>query len=137
MMREEISPVSQSKGVVYCISCKQCISNYIGETGRTFEIRLKEHEYTFKTGNLKLQIGCPCPSYRSYPGYQSTLFCCILASFCNASDMSIFVSCLNYIFHNNSFFFFLEEEEEAPKRLYKYISIVFNVFLKCIYIVRL
>lgn len=45
-------PISQSKNVFYYIPYKQYISNYIGETGSTFEIRMKEHEYALKTENL-------------------------------------------------------------------------------------
>ena len=37
-------PVNQQKGVVYSIPCSDCPKKYIGETLRTMEVRLKEHE---------------------------------------------------------------------------------------------
>jgi len=29
---------------IYCVSCKNCSSSYIGETGRKFALRIKEHK---------------------------------------------------------------------------------------------
>jgi len=30
--------------LIYCVSCKNCYSSYVGETGRTFGLRIKEHK---------------------------------------------------------------------------------------------
>ena len=38
------SPSSNSNGCVYKIPCSQCPYTYIGQTGRPFEMRLKEHK---------------------------------------------------------------------------------------------
>ena len=35
----------QKKGVVYEVPCGGCNQVYIGETGRSLEVRLKEHKY--------------------------------------------------------------------------------------------
>ena len=43
-------PLSKRKGVVYCIECNDCECIYIGETGRTLEDRLKEHQRHTRLG---------------------------------------------------------------------------------------
>ena len=40
--------VQKSTGVVYSIPCKDCPTVYIGETGRRFEMRQKEHKQDLK-----------------------------------------------------------------------------------------
>ena len=30
--------------LIYCVPCKNCSSSYIGETGRKFGLRIKEHQ---------------------------------------------------------------------------------------------
>ena len=37
-------PITDNAGVIYKIPCQQCPKSYIGETGRRFGIRLKEHK---------------------------------------------------------------------------------------------
>ena len=37
-------PITDNAGVIYKIPCQQCPKSYIGETGRCFGIRLKEHK---------------------------------------------------------------------------------------------
>ena len=37
-------PSHNKKGVIYCIPCQDCDKVYIGETGRTLQVRQKEHE---------------------------------------------------------------------------------------------
>ena len=37
-------PMNKRKGVVYSIECDECRAIYIGETGRTLDDRLKEHQ---------------------------------------------------------------------------------------------
>ena len=40
---------NRKKGVIYEVPCADCDSVYIGETGRSLEMRLKEHKYAVKT----------------------------------------------------------------------------------------
>jgi predicted GIY-YIG superfamily endonuclease len=40
------------KGVVYRVSC-ECGATYIGETGRSLEVRLKEHKRAVKCGEYQ------------------------------------------------------------------------------------
>ena len=35
--------IDQKNGIIYCIKCKGCDQIYIGETGRNFKERFKEH----------------------------------------------------------------------------------------------
>ena len=41
-------PDEQKKGVIYEVPCADCDCVYVGETGRSLEMRLKEHRYTVK-----------------------------------------------------------------------------------------
>ena len=41
------------KGVVYCIPCQDCDKVYVGETGRTLNIRQKEHKRHLFNGNTE------------------------------------------------------------------------------------
>ena len=34
----------EKAGVVYKINCAECEASYIGQTGRNFQVRLKEHK---------------------------------------------------------------------------------------------
>ena len=42
-LKDKINKFDQ-RGVVYKISCLDCTGVYIGETGRSFKIRRKEHQ---------------------------------------------------------------------------------------------
>ena len=42
----------QKKGVVYEVPCGGCNQVYIGETGRSLEVCLKEHKYAVRTANM-------------------------------------------------------------------------------------
>ena len=46
-------PEMRKKDVVYTISCQDCDSQYIGETGRALGRRVTEHKYAVKTGDQK------------------------------------------------------------------------------------
>lgn len=42
----------KSKNIVYCIMCQSCNRLYIGETGKTLLMRLKQHLYNIGEGRL-------------------------------------------------------------------------------------
>ena len=42
-------PDDKKKGVIYEVPCAECNCVYVGETGRSLEMRLKEHRYAVKT----------------------------------------------------------------------------------------
>ena len=44
-------------GVVYQLTCLECNAIYIGETGRTLSIRIKEHMAGLRRGNLRTPLG--------------------------------------------------------------------------------
>ena len=44
-------PQNLKKGVVYEVPCADCDYVYVGETGRSLEMRLKEHKYTVKNND--------------------------------------------------------------------------------------
>ena len=46
-------PDEQKKSVVYEVPCADCNCVYVGEMGRSLEIRLKEHKYALKTKDTK------------------------------------------------------------------------------------
>ena len=39
--------------MVYEVPCRDCNSVYVGETGQSLEIRMKEHKYALKMGDTK------------------------------------------------------------------------------------
>ena len=43
----------QNQNVVYCLTCKCCNKNYIGETQRTMNLRMRDHESCIKTKKLE------------------------------------------------------------------------------------
>ena len=45
-----------NKAGVYSVPCEDCNLVYIGETGRDWEVRMKEHKYAFKTCNMNNAI---------------------------------------------------------------------------------
>ena len=49
MKLKSTRPAGQRKGVIYEVPCADCDSVYVGETGRSLEIRLKEHCYAVRT----------------------------------------------------------------------------------------
>ena len=42
-------PEDKKKGVIYEVPCAECNCVYVGKTGRSLEVRLKEHRYAVKT----------------------------------------------------------------------------------------
>jgi len=36
--------VEEKTELIYCVPCKNCSSSYVGETGRKFDLRIKEHQ---------------------------------------------------------------------------------------------
>ena len=44
-------PGNRKKGVVYEVPCADCDCVYVGETGRSLEMRLKEHKYAVKNND--------------------------------------------------------------------------------------
>ena len=40
-------------GCIYEIPCKQCNKRYIGQSGKSLEVRLKQHKYNVRTGNMQ------------------------------------------------------------------------------------
>ena len=57
-LRQALTKVKNSrpgelrKGTVYEVLCGGCDKVYVGETGRCLKVRLKEHKYAVKTGNM-------------------------------------------------------------------------------------
>ena len=45
-------PVSKGKGVVYSIPCAECPHTYIGQTGRSLDLRLQEHRPALRNGDV-------------------------------------------------------------------------------------
>ena len=45
-------PMSRRKGVVYSIPCAECPQTYIGQTGRSLDHRLREHNRALKNGDV-------------------------------------------------------------------------------------
>ena len=41
------------KGIIYQTPCLDCDRTYIGETGRPFSVRMKEHQRAVMTGDMK------------------------------------------------------------------------------------
>ena len=50
---KDIDPAIKKSGVVYQIPCKNCDFTYIGETKRSLETRLKEHQTATKRGETE------------------------------------------------------------------------------------
>jgi len=49
-------PISQEQGVVYKVNCKNCDSCYIGQTKRSVETRMKEHESNIRSTSNKRSV---------------------------------------------------------------------------------
>ena len=49
---KDCTPPAKKKGIVYEIQCASCKESYIGQTGRTLEHRLKEHQRSLSTTEL-------------------------------------------------------------------------------------
>ena len=45
-------PASRRKGVVYSIPCAECPRTYIGQTGRSLDLRLQEHRRALKNADV-------------------------------------------------------------------------------------
>ena len=43
----------QNQNVVYCLTCNCCNKNYIGETQRTMNLRMRDHESCIKTKKIE------------------------------------------------------------------------------------
>ena len=43
---------NSSPGSIYTIPCKDCNQKYIGQTGKELELRIKQHQYSVRTGQL-------------------------------------------------------------------------------------
>ena len=48
---DQCKEIGETKEVVYHIPCKGCKKAYVGNTGRTYKTRQKEHEYAIKCHN--------------------------------------------------------------------------------------
>ena len=44
--------MSNRKGVIYSIPCAECPWTYIGQTGRSLYLRLQEHSWALKKGDV-------------------------------------------------------------------------------------
>ena len=49
--REDPVPQECRKAVVYRVPCGSCDMSYVGETGRTLQLRIKEHRRVLTNGN--------------------------------------------------------------------------------------
>ena len=49
LMKVKSTRPEDKKGVIYEVPCAECNCVYVGETGRSLEVRLKEHRYAVKT----------------------------------------------------------------------------------------
>ena len=45
-----------NEGCVYCITCKDCDKVYIGQTGKDLNTRIKQHQYSVRSGQLSSGI---------------------------------------------------------------------------------
>ena len=68
------------RNVVYCITCEQCKLQYIGQTTRSLDQRVREFEFEFESGCKK------------YPFF---LICCGKKQ--SFPDIVIFISAISYI----------------------------------------
>ena len=51
-LKDKIAP-EKRKGVVYCVTCKECDSVYVGETLRNFTVRVQEHKRHARGGEAQ------------------------------------------------------------------------------------
>ena len=54
MLMRPKDPVPQEErvGVVYKIPCRDCSQTYVGQSGRTLAMRLKEHQRAVRNGDV-------------------------------------------------------------------------------------
>ena len=45
-------PANRREGVVYSIPCAQCPCTYVGQTGRSLDVRLREHRRALRNGDF-------------------------------------------------------------------------------------
>ena len=58
-LKDPIKPHDQT-GVVYCIPCLNCDSNYVGETAKQLKTRLHEHQLALKRADVKSHLWQHC-----------------------------------------------------------------------------
>ena len=59
--------LDKRRGAVYEVPCKKCCKTYIGETKRTYKVRLSEHKQAVKRGDPK--NGIAINAQESYYGF--------------------------------------------------------------------
>ena len=64
-------PDELKKGVVYEVPCADCECVYIGETGRSLEMRLKEHRYAVKTKDSRNGIAVHADTHNHEVDWQA------------------------------------------------------------------
>jgi hypothetical protein len=62
----------QAKNVVYCITCKNCKKQYIGETKRPFRKRILEHLRDIRNYDPKRDLNLPVARHFNSQGHHST-----------------------------------------------------------------
>lgn len=68
-------PILQNAGIVCSIACKDWDSVYIGETRRSYYIRLEEHKRAYKSGNLHHSVDTDhIPDFEGMKYLNSSLF---------------------------------------------------------------
>ena len=55
---KDVNNFEQKRGLMYQISCQDCIAVYVGETGHSVRTRKREHADAVKTFNTKKSVLC-------------------------------------------------------------------------------
>lgn len=73
-------PVScETENVVYIVNCKKCNMKYVGETGRSFKTRMKEHRGYIRNKMLSEPTG----EHFNRPGHDISHFSCTIIEKCD------------------------------------------------------
>ena len=105
----------KQKGVVYRVNCNTCNQTYIGETGRTLKVRLKEHHRAVNVSDIKNGIAVHANEHDHPVDWSSGK---ILHKETNCLDTAFFVS-----FH--IFFVFSLMKDFGPKRLSRILFVMY------------